>query len=258
MSIYEHFRKEEHTFVDQVLDWKLVVEQEYRWKLTDFLDPRQQKIVQLLIGNSEEVNVDFWGGQDGAERKRALFYPDYMTPGKEDFQVSAFELDYPSKFISIDHPQILGSLMSIGMKRDKFGDILSSQTERFQILLSQEVEDYVLANFQSVGKAKVQLKTLAEEDVIKQIKNMEESFVTVSSMRLDTVISEAFHLSRSKVKPTIVSGNVKVNWKLVDDPSFQLREGDVLSMRGHGRCEIVEVQGITKKGKHRVNLGFPK
>jgi len=257
MSIYEHFRKEEHTFVDQVLDWKLVVEQEYRWKLTDFLDPRQQKIIQLLIGNTEEVNVDFWGGQDGSERKRALFYPDYMTPGKEDFQVSAFELNYPSKFISIDHPQILGSMMSIGMKRDKFGDILSSD-QRFQVMLSQEVEDYVLANFQSVGKAKVQLKPLSEEGVIKQVKNIEESFVTVSSMRLDTVISEAFHLSRSKVKPAIVSGSVKVNWKLVDDPSFLVTEADVLSMRGQGRCEIVESDGTTKKGKHRLILGFPK
>ncbi|WP_280769065.1 RNA-binding protein [Salipaludibacillus daqingensis] len=257
MSIYEHFRKEEHSFVDQVLDWKSIVEEEYRWKLTDFLDPRQQKIVQQLIGNHDDVNVQFWGGQDGVERKRALLYPDYMSPEKEDFQVAAFELRYPSKFVSIDHPQILGSLMSIGMKRDKFGDILSSD-DRFQMVLSQEVADYVLVNFQSVGKAKVELKALSEENVIKQVKNLEETFVTVSSMRLDTVISEAFHLSRSKVKPAIVNGSVKVNWKLVDDPSFSLTQGDVLSMRGHGRCEIIEMEGKTKKDKQRLVLGFPK
>lgn len=257
MSIYEHFRKEEHAFVDQVLDWKLVVEQEYRWKLTDFLDPRQQKIVQQLVGNNDEVNVGFWGGQAEVERKRALLYPDYMTPSTEDYQVSAFELHYPSKFVTIDHPQILGSLMSIGMKRDKFGDILSSD-QQFQMMLSKEVTDYVLVNFQSVGKAKVELKPLPEERVIKQVKNLEEMFVTVSSMRLDTVISEAFQLSRSKVKAAIVSGSLKVNWKIVDDPSFPLTEGDVLSMRGQGRCEIVEMDGTTKKGKHRLLLGFPK
>lgn len=36
MSVYEHYRKEEHSFVDQVLEWKTMVMEEYRPKLTDF------------------------------------------------------------------------------------------------------------------------------------------------------------------------------------------------------------------------------
>ncbi|WP_416151028.1 RNA-binding protein [Salipaludibacillus sp. HK11] len=257
MSIYEHYRKDEHAFVDQVVDWKSLVELEYRSKITDFLDPRQQKMLLSLIGNSDEVNVSFWGGHESAERKRALLYPDYLTPKKDDFQVCAFELHYPSKFVTIEHPQILGSLMSIGMKRDKFGDILSKEG-RFQIIMSQEVADYILVNFQSVGKAKIELEPIPDDQVIEQVKMLEESFVTVSSMRLDTVISEAFRISRSKVKPQIVSESVKVNWKVVVDPSYQLEEGDVLSMKGQGRCELMEKNGETKKGKQRLVLGFPK
>ncbi|PYZ93224.1 RNA-binding protein [Salipaludibacillus keqinensis] len=257
MSLYEHFRKEEHAFVDQVLDWKAIVELEYRPKLTDFLDPRQQKIVQLLVGSHDDVHVSFWGGHSEAERKRALLYPDYITPVNEDFRLTAFELRYPSKFITIEHSQILGSLMSIGMKREKFGDILSEE-DQFQLILSEEVADYVVLNLQSVGKAKVELKPISEDDVMKQVKELEETFVTVSSLRVDTVISEAFHLSRSKVKPAIVSEKVKVNWKVINDPAFQLEKGDVLSFRGKGRCEIVEMEGQTKKGKQRLILGFPK
>lgn len=41
MNIYQHFRPEEREFIDQVLNWKNIVENTYAPKLTDFLDPRE-------------------------------------------------------------------------------------------------------------------------------------------------------------------------------------------------------------------------
>ena len=52
MSIYQHFRKHEHQFVDQVLSWKEQVERTYTSYITDFLDPRERKIIANLIGSS--------------------------------------------------------------------------------------------------------------------------------------------------------------------------------------------------------------
>lgn len=49
MSIYEHFRPDEVVFVDKVLEWKRAAEY-HQVKLTDFLDPRQQQIVTMVIG----------------------------------------------------------------------------------------------------------------------------------------------------------------------------------------------------------------
>ncbi|SER63339.1 RNA-binding protein [Salipaludibacillus aurantiacus] len=256
MSLYEHFRKDEHSFVDQVIDWKQTAEVEYRAKLTDFLDPRQQQIIKQIVGNSEEVKVDFQGGHDATERKRALFYPDYLVPEKEDFQISLFEIEYPGKFVTLEHRHVLGALMSLGLKREKFGDIITDNS-RFQLIVAEEVADYIKVNFQSAGKAKIKLKPLEEEDLLVQVKSLEEKFITVSSMRLDTVIAEAFNLSRAKVKPLVTGEKVKVDWKVVDDPSYPLAKGDVLSVRGAGRCEILEMDGQTKKGKHRLIIGFP-
>ncbi|UTR15172.1 RNA-binding protein [Salipaludibacillus sp. LMS25] len=257
MSLYEHFRKDEHPFVDQVLDWQRIVEEEYRPKLTDFLDPRQQKIVKLIIGEQGTPLLVFWGGHENAERKRALLYPEYVDPDKSDFQTALFELDYPRKFSTLEHRKLLGSLMSIGMKRDKFGDIISDQ-ERFQVILAKEVADYVQMNLQAVGKTNVMLRELPEEDVLPFNQERDERAVTVSSLRLDTVLSEAFHVSRAKIKPAVMGEKVKVNWKVVDDPAYQLTEGDMLSLRGKGRCELVQFDGETKKGKYRLILGFPK
>ena len=54
MSIYQHFRPEEREFIDQVLNWKEYVENNYAPKLTDFLDPREQQIVKMIIGQHME------------------------------------------------------------------------------------------------------------------------------------------------------------------------------------------------------------
>ncbi|KPD01215.1 hypothetical protein LR69_00372 [Geobacillus sp. BCO2] len=59
MELYQHFRKEEHPFIDQVLEWKEMVSRQYAPKLTDFLDPREQQIVQSIAGGAEDVRAFF-------------------------------------------------------------------------------------------------------------------------------------------------------------------------------------------------------
>ncbi|MER3115534.1 RNA-binding protein, partial [Bacillus altitudinis] len=49
-DIYQHFRKDERAFIDQALEWKRIVQEQYRMKLTDFLDPREQVILSAVTG----------------------------------------------------------------------------------------------------------------------------------------------------------------------------------------------------------------
>lgn len=257
MSVYQHFREEEHSFVDQVIEWKEIVAQQYRPKLTDFLDPREQHICSQLIGKNDEVFVSFWGGTEQAERKRCLLYPSYFHPEKADYELAYFELEYPKKFVQIEHRDILGALMNVGLKREKFGDIITDG-ERFQFILAKEVADFVRLNLEFVGRAKVQLKELEEEHLIRRDVQYDKKDVTVPSLRLDAVISEGFQVSRSKAKAMIESRLVKVNWKIVDDASFSLMERDVISVRGKGRSVILQTGDLSKKGKRWLTLGFPK
>ncbi|HHV71507.1 MAG TPA: RNA-binding protein, partial [Clostridia bacterium] len=57
-----------------------------------------------------------------------------------------------------------------------------------------------------------------------------------------------------KMVEQIKGEKVKVNWKTVINPSFQLKEGDVLSVRGRGRVVLEAVLGETKKGRKSVLL----
>ncbi len=257
MNIYQHFRPEEKAFIDQVLNWRNFVEKTFTSKLTDFLDPREQHILKKVIGTHSDVKVEFFGGGINAERKRALLIPEYGTGDQKDYEITLFEVEYPVKFYTIEHPQVLGTLMGLGVKRGKFGDILI-EDKRAQFFASNDVSDYIMLNVQSIGKAAVHLAKLDLEMALSAENDWREEILTVSSLRLDTVLSGIHHLSRQKSQTLIEHGLVKVNWSLIENPSFECQEGDMISARGYGRLKILSIDGKTKKEKWRIVAGKQK
>lgn len=257
MNLYQHFRPEEHHFIDQVIEWKEMTTRVYVPKLTDFLDPREQEIVSTVIGKNDEITVKFFGGHENAERKRALICPLYANALEEDFNVSLYEIDYPSKFVKITHRDCLGALMALGLKRQKFGDILSDG-ERFQIVFASEITDYIIFNFTSIGKAGITMNPQDSSGVIDVTEEWQERVGTVSSLRLDVILAEIHNLSRQKVIPYLEQGLVKVNWKQIEQTSYQCREGDHISLRGYGRSKLLKIEGQTKKEKLRIRFGLLK
>lgn len=253
-SIFQHFRKEEQQFIEQVSGWMNEVEDRYTPKLTDFLDPRERFIVKSVLG-SNDIRMESLGLFPDAERQRVLLYPSYYEPTAEDFNITVFELKYPVKFVTLRHPDILGSLMSVGLDRSKFGDI-RIEGERIQFAVADEVSLYLKTNFVAAAKVKVQL--LEVEDVAALIAATEEwheEFHTVSSMRLDAVMSSVYNISRQKASALIHGGKVKVNWRVQEQPSFELHESDMVSSRGFGRIKVLMVEGRTKKDKIRLQIG---
>lgn len=257
MNIYQHFRPEEREFIDQVLQWKSYVESAYALKLTDFLDPREQHILKILIGDQGEVKYKLFGGSPGVERKRACLMPEYMTENEVDFQITLFEIDYPMKFVTIEHPQVLGTLMSLGLTRGKFGDILVKEG-RIQFFAAEEINNYIKNNLESIGRAGVKLKELDLNAAISSDELWMENVITISSLRLDTVVSGIHNLSRQKSQLFIGQGHVKVNWTIIENTSFECDEGDLISVRGHGRAKIMSIEGKTKKEKWRIHVGKQK
>ena len=254
MSIYQHFRQEEKDFVDQILGFRDLVENRLTPKLTDFLDPREQFITQSIIGKNGSCQIQFFGGTADSERKRALIYPDFFFPEQEDFQITLFEILYPGKFVDLTHPQVLGSLMGLGLKRAKFGDILI-HGERIQFFAAQEVADYIHLHFHQVGRFSITLEEKTLDQVLPLEEKMEELTLTVSSLRLDAVLAQVSRNSRSKTLEMIKEGRGKVNWRLEENPSFPLEQGDVISARGIGRVKILSIGDRTKKEKLRITVG---
>lgn len=257
MNIYQHFRPEEREFITKVLQWKDNVENTYSPKLTDFLDPREQIIVKTIVGSHDSVKADFFGGHHTSERKRAIIYPEYFIPSPVDFQIILYEIEYPHKFVSVEHRQVLGSMMSLGLKRCKYGDILL-ENERVQFFTASEVSAYVKREFTAIGRTSILLKEQPLQEAIKVAEEWQELQTTVSSLRLDAVLAAVYRLSRQKSQNIIGQGLVKVNWTIIENSSFECGEGDIISARGYGRTKVVAIEGKTKKDKWRIVVGKQK
>lgn len=257
MSIYQHFRSDEKVFIDSVQQWKESVETFYSPKLTSFLDPREQQILSTIIGKNDDCHVSFYGGYPFAERKRALLYPSYYTPTQEDYSIDLFEISYNRKFNELRHQQILGTVMSLGIKREKFGDVLLSEFGA-QLIVSSEISEYVSANIHKIGNAGVVLSKVNLDDIIVVNNTWQQSTVTCSSLRVDSVFSSISNVSRKKAQDCISGGKIKVNHKLIEENDFECHEGDVISVRGFGRYRIMSIDGKTKKEKWKITFGKQK
>ncbi|RHW39722.1 RNA-binding protein [Lysinibacillus yapensis] len=253
--LIQHFRKDEQTFIEKVVGWQREVEDRFAPKLTDFLDPRERFIVSSIIHQSEDLQTTAYGGFQEAERQRVIIYPSYFEAQLDDFQVAFFSIKFPSKFVQLKHPDVLGALLSMGMERSKYGDI-RVEDNIIQFAAAGEVQDYIMANLTSIGKAKVHVKPLTETDrLITLSEEWFEKSYTVSSMRLDVILATVANISRQKSQSLIKAGKVKVNWTVREDASFEVQEGDILSARGFGRIKIMMTEGRTKKDKIRLQIG---
>jgi RNA-binding protein YlmH len=147
--------------------------------------------------------------------------------------------------------------MSLGLKRGKFGDILMKDG-RVQFFSSTEIGDYIKSNLESIGRASIRLKEVDLKEAITVDDLWMEQDITVSSLRLDTIISGIHHISRQKSQLFIQQGLVKVNWTSIENHSFECAVGDLLSVRGYGRVKILSIEGRTKKDKWRIVVGKQK
>ena len=77
---------------------------------------------------------------------------------------------------------------------------------------------------------------------------------SISSLRLDNVVSSGFRISRSKAVEGIKARNVYVNHIEISDPDFKLKEGDLIGFRKKGRIRLSEIRGKTKKDRFSVTF----
>ncbi|WP_181348876.1 RNA-binding protein [Thalassobacillus sp. CUG 92003] len=251
MDIYQHFRAEERPFIDQVLSWQTEVERQFQRKQSDFLDPREQYIFQSLLGNHPDLVWSMSGGKDHTERKRAILAPYYENIALEDFALTLLEAEYPEKFIQISHRDVLGAFMSLGIKRQKVGD-LTAGDGKVQIVVASEISDFVKMNLTGIKKATLNFSQVPMEHMNENHEYWMHQDTTVSSLRLDNIVKEIYRISRNKAVLYIERGLVKVNFRTVEHPSFQMEAGDIISLRGKGRSKLTEIHGVTKKEKYKI------
>ncbi|UJF35149.1 YlmH family RNA-binding protein [Paenibacillus hexagrammi] len=254
-ELYTHFHPDEHHFVDRAWEWVERSAEQHAVKRTDFLDPRQTFILTTLVNRHPDVHCRLEGGYPDAERKRAVIAPDYRHLDDEEMNISVLAISSgDGKFLTLEHGDYMGAILGLGMKRDKIGDIHVIEGG-CHCLVADEAASYLHMNLSQVHRVHVQTELLSLDKLQVASTRLEELHLSVASMRMDGIVSDVFRLSRAKVLIPIQAGRCRVNWKTEEDPSKPLKEGDMISLQGFGRFKVLEVEGVTKKGRIRVIIG---
>lgn len=246
-SLFVHFTKEEHAFVERAFDWVRKA-QAHDIVTTPFLDPRERDILESLVNRERDLLVQSQGGAPHAERQRVVLAPDYVVDiPMEKFGLTCFRVFTESES-ELKHPDVLGALLGLGIRRDKLGDIYPTK-EGADLVVASELKEFFLTELQKIGRERIRIEEIEMDELSKQLEETEEKSVTVSSLRIDVVLSAAHRLSRTLSTNMIKSGKAKLNWRIVEDPSTLVNEGDMLSLRQYGRTRISAICGNTKKGR---------
>ncbi len=252
IDIYQHFRKEERTFIDKMTDLAKRVQDNYVYQVTDFLDPRRVKIAKSVSG---QMGLTYYLSTDflKTEYAKIILAPDYYELELDDFEIALLEISYNPKFNHLTHSQIMGSFINkLGLERSVFGDIILADN-RAQIL----VKDSMVAYFSSVnkiGRAAVKITKVPWSHLLESVNHAKEVDILVSSMRLDKVIASSFKLSRSLASKLVEHEKVKLNYGLLTRPAELLELGDLVSVRGYGRFEVFRDDGLSKNKKHKLTI----
>lgn len=252
-NLYQHFNPKEHAFVEKLLDLVERLESQYALQLTDFLDPRQVAIARSVLG---QAGVAYYVSSDvvDMEYARLILAPDYYELDWEDFEVALVEIAYQGKFSQLTHGQIMGSLLNgLGLKRQIIGDILVAEG-RAQVMLTEQMADYIVANTSKMARTGVRLERLAMDQKIQGQEKTASRLILVSRLRLDKLVSAAFKLSRSQAQQLVASGRVKVNYQDMVKADSLLEIGDLVSVRGYGRFRLKELLGLTKQQKQKLMI----
>ncbi len=217
---------------------------------TDFLDPYHLDLAKGILPGLA-VSWSYTGGIPHAERCKLVIGPSFREISPQDAGVTILAISSNSDFQTLSHRDYLGSLLGLGIRREKTGDILVTPDQAW-VALDQDIAGFVISNLQRVGKVPVRIQQVPPEAVSLPPESYKEIKATVPSLRLDAVAGEGFALSRSKIAAIIEAGKVKVNWRPVDQTSYPVKQEDVISCRGLGRIILAEVRGETKKGRIAV------
>lgn len=241
--------KDEKIAVAKILDDVVKVEKKFVEVGTDFGNPVMMgKLYDILSNNCHDITIEMRSGVENGERNIMVISPkaEYAEIETKEY-LKLLQIDYNKKFAKqLEHRSILGSILGLGIEREKVGDIVIQ--DDIVVVLKSEIVEYVQANLERVGRVAVTTKIVEniqkEEDGESEIK-----VKTVASLRVDSIVSSVLNISRSKVKGLIESDKVFVNFGVCNNISKNIADGDIITVRGYGRINFVGVRNKSKKDK---------
>ncbi len=251
-----HINDEEQLInMRRVLDKIEIVLNKHICQTTDFLNPYERKLASSILNRFADIQYIELGGLEEAERKVLQIYPYYLQYEDLEVPIVAFKVEGYS--VNITHRHLLGSILGLGINRSKVGDILVHEGY-CQFVVKEEIAPYIQFNLQKVGSEKVSVCQIPLGELKSPNIEYELKRVSVSSLRLDVLLSSVWNLSRKDSQKLIKAEKVRINWEPIGKVAKIVEVGDLISLRGYGRFILGSIEGINKKGKIKIEIKLLK
>ena len=195
---------------------------------TVFLSPRERVMAQsLLHAAGIRSGCLFDGGYPDAERTRLLFLPDWA--GEDHDELVFLRAAFHGVDSALTHRDILGSLMALGVTRERVGDILVSPHSA-DLVAAPSLRDFFLREWTSAGRVKLTVTEISRGELL-------------------VPAAQAFSMSRGRAAELIAAGRVSLDHTPCLKPDKPVGVGCTVSVRGMGKARLAEIGGLTKKGR---------
>ena len=224
-------------------DWVRRAGRGNRPVFSHFLTPDAQGRL-CALARREGLETRAFGGSQDPERAVVGLWQPGCEPEEPPIEIVCIAWD--GRYAAPQHRDVLGACLGLGLQREALGDI-RLQGERAYVAVQTAMASFLVQNLDSVGRASVQVSSFDGE--MPTAETGVRSVVNVPSPRLDAVLAQTLHLSRAKAQTLIRGGGVSLNWQEELRTDVEVAQGDVLSIRGHGRVKVHELKGESRKGR---------
>ena len=248
--------EEDKLLAARILDKIKLAKTRNQIEYTDFLNMHQKVISQEILKMQKEENYTFFTPCEGAEKPVLVVYTNKYA---ELFEQNKYNYSNIAEVIRIKlpkenkekyiHKDYLSGIMKLGIKREKIGDIFVFE-DGADVVVSKEISKYLvesigqLTRFSKAQIEKLDISEIRKPDIKKEIMD-----IRVSSLRLDNMVAELAHCSRTKANEIIEAQRVFLNYINEENNSKIVKQGDIIVIRGKGKFNVLKIDGQTKKGK---------
>lgn len=216
------------------------IEKVLRDENTSFLNPIDTRYV---INTLKKMNCSYKVFYLFDESEKLVVY-------NNNLDITLFEIKCNS---TLTHREILGSLFSHNISEEVFGDIIIDN-DHYYIVVLDKIKNYLISNYNKVGNKKIELIECDLEIVSNFTHKFKEINIQTSSLRIDAVISKLIPTSRTISNEIISDQKVIVNYNLLKNKNYILKENDIFSIRGVGKFKFIKIVSMTKSGKYQIMI----
>lgn len=221
---------------------------------SEFLNEYQIANIEKELVKLKQKEYFFFGGYREAVRKILVIYPEKLDKNvvlkNINDIVVAIKVELPNEIQgNLKHKDYLGTIMSFGLARERIGDIIVYEKQAYIVVLKENSE-YIkneLKQEKRFKKAKIEIIDVSK--IESKAIEFETINISVNSLRLDNIISEILKTSRKIAQEQIEQEKVFINYTAETKSTKNLKENDILVIRGKGKYIIEKFLGKNKKRK---------